>query len=180
MGQLPLTRAKSTPMVLALDIGTKLGWAVGGTLNHKQRVFDSGMINLGKVVVNQRLSELWRKLTDIKREHEPLWAVVEDWVGGLRTKVGKPISTRAPIVCGEYLGVIRLWAISNGLMWRDPVNSATLKKAATGNGHASKAVMVSAANRRWSLNPPCVDDNHADALHLLGYTLDTWQPEVEF
>lgn len=47
-----------------------------------------------------------------------------------------------------------------------PVHTATLKKAATGNGRASKVDMLEAARARgWSPT----DDNEADALHLLAY-----------
>lgn len=41
-----------------------------------------------------------------------------------------------------------------------------LKKYATGKGNANKDLMLAAARKRWP-DLELVDDNHADALHLL-------------
>ena len=47
------------------------------------------------------------------------------------------------------------------------VNSATLKKWATGDGHATKAQMIAACKYKYGIVP--VDDNAADACHLYHY-----------
>ena len=47
------------------------------------------------------------------------------------------------------------------------VNPATLKKWATGDGHADKAQMIAACKSRYGIVP--VDDNAADACHLFHY-----------
>lgn len=47
------------------------------------------------------------------------------------------------------------------------VNPATLKKWATGDGHATKAQMIAACKSKYGIVP--VDDNAADACHLFYY-----------
>lgn len=47
------------------------------------------------------------------------------------------------------------------------VNPATLKKWATGDGHATKAQMIAACKNKYGIVP--VDDNAADACHLYHY-----------
>lgn len=49
------------------------------------------------------------------------------------------------------------------------VNPATLKKFATGDGRADKAVMIRACREKYRYEP--VDDNAADACHLYHYYL---------
>jgi crossover junction endodeoxyribonuclease RuvC len=50
-----------------------------------------------------------------------------------------------------------------------PVGPSTLKKWATGNGNAQKAEMIAAARRRFGCEVE--DDNEADALLILGWSL---------
>ena len=47
------------------------------------------------------------------------------------------------------------------------INPATLKKWATGDGHATKAQMIAACKNKYGIVP--VDDNAADACHLYHY-----------
>lgn len=49
------------------------------------------------------------------------------------------------------------------------INPATLKKWATGDGHATKAQMIAACKNKYGIVP--VDDNAADACHLFYYYL---------
>ena len=48
------------------------------------------------------------------------------------------------------------------------VGVGTIKKHATGNGHAKKDAMIMAASLKFK-GTNVIDDNHADALHLLDY-----------
>ena len=50
-----------------------------------------------------------------------------------------------------------------------PVPSTTLKKWATGSGHANKVAMILAAKNYLGRNPE--DDNEADALALLDWAM---------
>lgn len=54
-----------------------------------------------------------------------------------------------------------------------PVNVATIKKFATGKGNAKKPEMILRAVASWpeQFGPGAPDDNQADALHLLAYSL---------
>ena len=52
------------------------------------------------------------------------------------------------------------------------VHSGTLKKFATGRGNAQKPEMMDAATQFWGVIPK--DDNHADALCLLAWGRETY------
>lgn len=67
----------------------------------------------------------------------------------------------------EFRGI--LFEICDELDLPEPefVNVATLKKWATGNGRADKAMMMRACEEKYHYVPP--DDNAADACHLYYY-----------
>lgn len=67
----------------------------------------------------------------------------------------------------EFRGI--LFEICDELDLPEPefVNVATLKKWATGNGRADKAMMMRACEKKYHYVPP--DDNAADACHLYYY-----------
>lgn len=67
----------------------------------------------------------------------------------------------------EFRGI--LFEICDELDLPEPefVNVATLKKWATGNGRADKAMMMRACEEKYRYVPP--DDNAADACHLYYY-----------
>lgn len=67
----------------------------------------------------------------------------------------------------EFRGI--LFEICDELDLPEPefVNVATLKKWATGNGRADKAMMMRACEEKYHYAPP--DDNAADACHLYYY-----------
>lgn len=64
----------------------------------------------------------------------------------------------------EFRGI--LFEVCDTLDLPEPhfINPMTLKKFATGNGHASKADMVKYCKLRWQIEPG--DDNEADAIHI--------------
>lgn len=176
MTQLPLNRPRRRPgVVLALDLGTKLGFALGEATSQGEMRYRSGMAKFADDESDhpgQRWIRLWSHLDKLHEEYGPVAvAVLEDFVGGLRTAdSGKQFSSRAPIVYGSLRSIVEAWACN----WKIPVltvNPSTLKKAATGNGRAKKPEMRAAAARRWSI-VEVADDNHADALCILGCWLD--------
>jgi Holliday junction resolvasome RuvABC endonuclease subunit len=67
----------------------------------------------------------------------------------------------------EFRGILK--EICDELDMPEPefVNVATLKKWATGDGHAKKDKMIDMMIRRYGLTP--CDDNEADACHLYHY-----------
>jgi Holliday junction resolvasome RuvABC endonuclease subunit len=83
--------------------------------------------------------------------------------------VRRHLGTDAAHVYGGFLAIVELECEKIGISCTGfPVG--TIKKHATGKGNATKEMMILAAKKRgW--NP--VDDNHADALHLLSLALTT-------
>lgn len=71
-------------------------------------------------------------------------------------------------------GILIAFCEARGLRYRC-VPQPTLKKHSTGNGRADKQMMIEAATDRWGF-APC-DDNEADALCILGWTLDDGLPK---
>lgn len=141
--------------ILALDLATKTGWAVdpltGGVWDlTPERGSSPGM----------RFLRLRGLLNGIRIGH-PFGLVVYErphYRGGHATEV-----------LAGLVAVVQEWCAEQGIDHM-AVPSGTLKKYATGNGRATKADMVAAAEARgW--RP--VDDNHADALWLLEYARDT-------
>lgn len=142
--------------VLALDTGTKTGWAV-----YCNGMTDSGVqdfaLKRGESVgmrfflfrnwLNRMLYKFPVKLVIYEQAHHR---------GGAATMIGVGMVTRIQEECElhnvEYT----------------PVHSATLKKFAVGHGKASKADMVRKAKERWP-EQNIEDDNQADALWLLEY-----------
>lgn len=72
---------------------------------------------------------------------------------------------------GEVGGVVRLALFESRIPYA-VVPAKTLKKYATGNGNASKAMMVAAAQRHLGYRGS--DDNEADALWLRAIALDAY------
>lgn len=150
----------SKPVVLALDLGSRTGWAVG----RDSELLDSGVWPLPKpkAFAGERLMRLWQHLEFVREERNPTVVVVEGLVFG-----GK--GQHAAHLAGAMRGVLDLWAYHHKLLLRS-VQPSTLKKAAAGNGRADKAAMRAEASRRWHMSVN--DHNHADALCLLGVWLD--------
>lgn len=146
--------------ILALDLGTKCGWAlsldgqiVSGTWNLMAGRWDSA---------GMRFLKLIGKL-DAVHGATPLDLIAYE-------EVRRHMSTDAAHAYGGYLAHVQAWADKQT---PEPVNYTsfpvgTIKKHATGKGNADKAAMVAAARKRgW--NP--ADDNEADALWILDLAL---------
>lgn len=67
----------------------------------------------------------------------------------------------------EFRGILKEVCDELDLPEPEFVNVATLKKWATGDGHADKQKMIDMMIRRYGLTP--CDDNEADACHLYYY-----------
>jgi Holliday junction resolvasome RuvABC endonuclease subunit len=154
---------------LALDLGTKCGWAV----------FDAQGIRLA--------SGTWTLQSDRQRRFEGAgmkWLRLRGYLSSavaltglnLRTHAG-PVPLRIVIeevrrhmgvdaahAYGGALAVVSAWCEEHGVPYEAfPVG--TIKKHATGKGNASKSQMVEAAQKRW----PGVElsgDDEADALWI--------------
>jgi len=176
MTQLPIQKPNRNGLVLALDLGTQLGFALGGvTVGGLESIIRSGRVSFPDRDPHpgRRWLRLWTHLDALYDEGPPVLVVLEDFVGGLRTgPTGKAFTTRAPIVYGGFRAIVEAWSCNRGIPVR-VVNPTQLKKAATGYGRANKDQMSEAAARRWRVPLATVgDDNAADAMCLLGAWLD--------
>lgn len=139
-------------MLLALDLGTKTGWAT-----HSNAGISSGMQSFA----NDRFSgggmrylkfEKW-----LMNLPKPTQVVFEE--------VRRHASTDAAHVHGGLLGVLTKWCESECIPYQG-VPVGTIKKSWTGKGNSKKEAMIAEANRRGF---EVFDDNAADALALLHY-----------
>lgn len=145
--------------ILALDLGTKCGHAMGlpdgavvsGVWDLSSRRFEGG---------GMRFLRFRQKLEEIHAA-TPLTAVVFE-------EVRRHMGVDAAHVYGGLLGHLSAWCEERDIPYQG-IPVGTIKRHATGKGNASKEMMIEAA-RRLGFNP--VDDNEADALHILRHWLD--------
>ena len=145
--------------VLALDLGTKCGHAIGlpggavvsGVWDLSSRRFEGG--GMRYLRFRQHLDEV--------QAATPLAAVPFEEV---RNHKG----VDAAHVYGGLLSILSAWCEEHNIPYQGiPVGA--IKRHATGKGNANKEAMVAAA-RALGFNP--ADDNEADALHVLRYWRD--------
>ena len=140
--------------ILALDLGTKCGWADSKGY--------SGVWHL-KPSTHESAGERYRKFEMFLKEeissHQINFIVYEE--------VHRHIGTEAAHVYGGLMAILQLICCGKGIEYKG-VGVGTIKKHATGSGSASKEEMIKSAIQKFKrIN--VVDDNHADALHLLDY-----------
>lgn len=159
--------------ILALDLGTKTGWAA--IHQHVQvQHFTNTITTSGvqKFVVPRGsnpdmrylLFEKW--LDDIVMLKRPDVIVYElpHMRGG-----------KASDLLVGFMTIVRMYCVKHGKNYIS-VHSATLKKFATGSGRASKEEMVLTAEQRYG---KVQDDNQADALHLLAWAMENVNTQSE-
>ena len=145
-------------LVLGIDPGTQLGWAV---CTHDGRIVMSGVESFTDVA-NKGYGAMFvafrALLRNLQRNHGPFAAIAYE----------------LPFMRGPVPSRI-LWGMAahtqeRCAMWRCrplPVNTMTLKKFATGSGKADKAQMISAA---WLVlgeqHAPQLSEHEADAIHV--------------
>lgn len=140
-------------MILALDLATRTGWAVGS---------ESGVIDLHPGRGDSpgiRFLKLRSFLETTRKAYPSLELVVYERAhhrGGAATEVCVGLATHVQSWCAEH-GIEHM-----------AVPTRTLKMYATGKGNASKEDMLAAASARWP-GRLFVDDNHVDAAWLLSY-----------
>lgn len=142
-------------MLLALDLGTKTGWAVGaqgrvasGTQSFAVDRFTGG--GMRYLRFRQWLGEI-HKIT-------PFTEVAFE-------EVRRHVATDAAHVYGGLLATLTAWCEENSIPY-EGVNVGVIKRHATGKGNASKADVIAAVKALGYA--PC-DDNEADALALFAY-----------
>lgn len=158
-----------TRPVLAIDLGTTLGWAF---------LAESGRVSHGRA----KLKSLG---SDKKVDHAVRLRAFEDWLQAKLQLVGGgrgDVARETPVLGGTYASSVRvachleavyLMALRAFLV--PPTahfgyEPATLKKWLTGKGNSSKEEMVQAVEAHWGLG--ITDHNQADAVALLHLHLE--------
>src|SRR5262245_37629262 len=148
--------------VLALDLGTRTGWAlsVTGRIESGVQVFD---VRRGESP-GMRYIRFRRWLSDVLCTPESGVDMIvyeaPHHRGGHATEVSVGFATRVLEACAAES------------LEHASVHSATLKKWVTGRGNADKASMIDAALvKGWVRGALRYDDNEVDALCLLHYAL---------
>lgn len=143
-------------LILALDLGTKCGWACSNG--------ESGVWNL-KPKSTESIGQRYVKF----EQHLSIYGALYDCGADLIVyeEVHAHSAVDAAHVYGALQGILQLFCINNGIEYRG-VGVGSIKKHATGKGNADKEAMVKAAVTKFkSVN--ILDSNHADALWLLDY-----------
>src|SRR5437867_4277842 len=145
--------------ILALDFGSITGFAVGSST-------EPPVSGTWKVAPLKGESPGFRYIHLRKKLNTVLEAFPD-----LKIAVAEMAHMRGGAASEYAIGcatTLQAWCAEHGIEYTT-VHSATLKKWATGHGHASKEEMIAAAIKKgWKP----VDDNEADALHLLDYAIN--------
>ncbi|MGS4947573.1 crossover junction endodeoxyribonuclease RuvC [Meridianimarinicoccus sp. RP-17] len=157
----PEPGAISRSCIVALDLGTKTGWALrshgglitSGTVSFRPGRFDGG---------GMRYLRFSNWLTELDRLSGPIAAI---WFEEVRAHRG----VEASHVYGGLMATLTAWAELRGVPY-EGVAVGSIKRHATGKGNAPKEAMIAAARAR-GFSP--ADDNEADAIAILHWALET-------
>ncbi|MBF0341100.1 MAG: hypothetical protein HQL95_09100 [Magnetococcales bacterium] len=146
--------------ILALDLGSKTGWALhqsDGTITSGTVEFRPGRFEGGGMAFVR--FKKW--LDEVSRFAGPIGSIFFEEV---RAHAG----VTAAHVYGGFLAHLSAWAEQAEIPYQG-VPVGTIKRHATGKGNASKAEVIEAMRRKGH-HP--ADDNAADALAILHWVLD--------
>lgn len=149
------------PAMLALDLGTTMGWAlamsdggiVSGTMSFRSGRYEGG---------GMRYLRFRSWLDEIDRLSGPVATI---WFEEVRNHKGVDASH----VFGGLMATLTAWAEQRGIPYAG-VPVGTIKRHATGKGNAPKEAMIAAMKAR-GFNPS--DDNEADAVAILLWAIET-------
>lgn len=144
--------------IMALDLGSKTGWAVringkvaSGTVEFKPGRFEGG---------GMRYVRFSGWLNGIKKNVDPNIIFFEE--------VRRHLATDAAHVYGGFLAHLTAWAEANKIPYQG-VPVGTIKLHATGKGNAGKNAMIAAMVAKGYAPK---DDNEADALAIMHWAMD--------
>jgi Holliday junction resolvasome RuvABC endonuclease subunit len=144
--------------VLALDLGTKTGFAI----------MNGGVVTSGTHRLRRDVKASGVRFLEFRN-----WLIATIDTCGIDTvyfeRVYAHKGTDAAHVYGGFMYTLAAVCVEKKIVCVG-VPVSTIKKFATGNGNATKEEMIAAARSR-GLNP--VDDNEADALAILFLALKT-------
>lgn len=158
-----MTAKKTNQGILALDLGTKCGYAV----LKGRKVLVSGQWKLRTARKDDHRAQRWRRFTANVKQliaiHKPDLIVYE--------RVRRHVGTTAAHVYGGFLCQLELLDFElNDAGWFGkvptiiPIEISTWKKISCKNGRATKGDIVQAAKKRFKFNPTSEDE--ADALMI--------------
>lgn len=154
-------RRPSVTSLLALDLGTRTGWALRGS--------DGQIISATQSFTPQRFEgggmrylRFKRWLTEIKQVGDGIDAVYFE-------EVRRHAGVDAAHAYGGFMAHLTAWCEHHQIPYLG-VPVGTIKKHTTGKGNANKAQMIAAMQLRGHAPR---DDNEADALALLYWVIET-------
>lgn len=149
--------------IVALDLGTKTGWATGQSTDQSRSMDLWGTEDFGAKRRNESFGMRYIRfkawLKEILGSGEGTMVVYEE--------VKRHAGTQAAHVYGGLMTHLAAYCDENGIEYTS-IPVGTIKKHATGKGNSDKDKMIGAAKERWPSFEG--DDNAADALHMLDYT----------
>lgn len=142
--------------ILAFDLGNEFGWAI-----KQSATIDSGWERLTKGKCDPGIKfhnfDYWlQEQSDLN--------ISSIYYEDVRRHTGL-FAARA---YGGYLAILQMWAHKRNIKC-EGVGVKTIKKFWTGNGSATKEMMIQGANERGF---DVINDNEVDALALLHYVID--------
>jgi len=155
--------------ILALDLATKTGWA----LLDRHGIITSGVqefaLKRGESK-GMRFLRFRKWLRDVIELGELGEKISKENPGILAFEQAHHRGGAATELCVGFVTDVLAEAARHKTEHM-PIHTAALKKWATGKGNAGKPMMIKRAKEIYP-NIDIIDDNHADALLLLGYTLE--------
>lgn len=162
--------------MLALDLGTKTGWA----LLNREGIVVSGTLVLAKA---KEIKE------QNGRELDCRYCRLAEFVSSMVKSNGVEVLGFEDVEFSSYTAQTQLWASLRAAVWAtgcglpsleiEAVPVGTLKKFATGHGNATKDMMAASLKRShpefFIGSQP--DDNEVDAIHLLHYIQKLWNSQ---
>ena len=154
------------PIILALDLGSQLGWAVSTP---------DGNVYSGSVSFapgkhgghGGRFLAFVQFLIQTKQNH-----------GGIDAVYYEDVKNHAGVLAahayGGFLAMLQTWCATNKGVRLYSFGVGQIKKAWTGKGNAKKETMIEEARRRGFVPK---DDNHADALAILSMACSVYKRE---
>src|ERR1700741_853848 len=139
--------------ILALDPATHMGWALSPLISG---VWDFSLKR--DESTGMKFMRLRAKLNELLENYRIRLVVYE------AARHAAPKMQGALVHQAQLQAIIIDWATTSGIESKG-YSSKEIKKWATGNGNASKEVMLAFARNRWP-GITILDDDHADALLL--------------
>lgn len=159
--------------ILALDLGTQLGWASYES-NEFESIHASTLVLAGagdlkyakKLRMDRRLDIRVMAFTDW------LWAKPKfDWI--IFEDVRFASSQAQAHLWASFRGIVWAYAHRTGTQ-PECLDTSKLKLWTTGHGNATKEMMLASATKRWPRHVRAgMDDNACDALCLLMWAKET-------